>query len=154
MKKSTIMIVIIVFLLLIIGFMVYFESFNINNKLTMDDVNFTLPDGFHIGNPNNAGDINLTDGNISIFIKNYDDADIVRYVNSYSNLSEKNNYTIISSNFTIDNIVVYKSVNNDTGSEYFWFVKNNKVFNIYVWGNYTNVDTKIFDLIKSTDYTT
>lgn len=149
MEKKYLLIIFI--LVVIIGFMGYVQFFQAEEQIEVGDVNFTLPNGFHQGTPNSQGDINITNGTVSIFIAKYDGTNVTPYINRYQDNVNKTNNTVSSSNFTIDDINVYKSVNEGTGSKHYWFVKNNNVYSIYVWSDYENIDNIIFDLIKSTD---
>ena len=150
MKIRTILLIMLSIILIFgIGFFAYTQFYH--EEITVGNVNLTLPSGFHKGTSNSINDTNITNGTHTLFIAMYDSNDINKYVNMYINSSKERNYTVSTSNFTIDSIEVTKAVNDQTGAEHFWFIKDDKVYSIYDWEKLNNIDNIIFDLIKSSE---
>ena len=149
MEKKTILILVIGLVLVIIGGAL-FTTFNNNSQVSVGDAVFKLPSGFHKGQSNSAGDINITNDYDSAFIKEYETDNITKVIKDYKNYKNDENHTVKISNSTINNITVYKSsVTNETYTIHYWFVYKNKVYSIYTWGGGKNFDSIATDLIKS-----
>ncbi len=152
MKIKILIILLFILIMLAFGFLVFNQFYPQEDHILVGDVNFTLPPGFHEGTINSIGDVNITNGTHTLFIAYYNDNNITKYVQMYTNGSNQTNYTYSISNFTIDDIFVCKAVNDQGGAEHFWFVKNNHVYSVYDWEKYDDIDRIFFDLIKSSDY--
>ena len=50
---------------------------------------------------------------------------------------------------TIDDIIVYKAVANDTCENHYWFVYNDKTYYFSTWGAFDNIDSIAIKLITS-----
>ena len=151
-KMLIIAIIIIIILIMVIGFMIYkdyTQDYNQDNQIILNSVNFTMPAGFYEGTPNAAGDMNITNGTATIFIAKYGGTNITKYIKEYVNATKKSNQHVSINNFTLNNTVVYKSINNDTPAKHYWFIKDNKVYSIYIWQEFNNSDSIICDMIKS-----
>ena len=151
-KKMLIVAVIIIILIMIIGVMMYknhTQEDNKNNQIILNSVNFTMPAGFYEGTPNEAGDMNITDGNATIFIAKYGGTNITKFVKEYQNATIKNNHHVLINNFTLNNTLVYKAINTDSHAKHYWFIKDNNVYSIYIWHEFNNTDSIICDMIKS-----
>lgn len=148
-KKSIIFVLIIIILLLIVGFMGY-NLINNNKPSTPETVlvgtsNFTLPDGYYVGKSNNYGDLNITNGKISIFLLEYPDGNLSKYVVNYENSI---NQSVVLTNFTYNNIVVFKGTPSiQSNTVHYWYVCNNKTYSVYSW-DYNNIDDIVKELIQ------
>ena len=139
-KKSIVAILLIIILLLIIGFMAFNQFNNSENQIKIGNATFILPDGFHEGTPNKAGDINITNG--------YD----TKYTKQYVKNKQKNNISVHMKKFTVDDAVIYKSsITNKSNSVSYWFNYNNEVYSIYCWSANKNTDKIVTDIITSLD---
>ena len=154
MKKRTILIILIIFLVLIVSGFLFFnqnsnqETPSDNNHLNVGDLNFTLPDGYS-GNLIDELNANLTNGNDLIFITRYYDDNITTHVDNYITERSEQNQTVEVSNFTVNSIIVTKATNMNTGANHYWFSLNGKVYSIYSWSKIDNMDNITSDLIKS-----
>lgn len=129
--------------------MVYNEYTN-TNTFHVGETQFILPDGYHEGHLNEVGDINITNGNNSIFFVEYNDTDIDKYIQGYSQYKSENNRSILITNFTIDNTIVYKATNKeDMNIARYFFTNNNKTYSIYNWDSNTELDNIVSNLIKT-----
>lgn len=147
-KKSYLIIIIIIVIILILGFCIYSDLFN--QKIKVGTTNFNMPNGYHEGALNEFGAINITNGTNSIFLFENNDDDIIKYVNSYEEHINDLNQTMDIINFTIDNIQIFKTNNKDNPTTvHYWFVKNNKTYDIYTWEGNEEIDSIILDIIKS-----
>ncbi|MBQ2832677.1 hypothetical protein [Methanobrevibacter sp.] len=151
--KSILFVIIIVILLVIIGFM-GLNMINNSTNSTQETVlvgssNFTLPEGYHEGESNSYGDVNITNGEISIFLLEYHDSDLNKHIGDYNNSINDENQTLSLTNFTYNNIMVYKAINNaHPNTVHYWYVCNNKTYSIYSW-DYGNLDDIVTELIQS-----
>lgn len=121
-----------------------------DSKIKVGDTDFKLPDGYHEGKMNKFGAVNITNGTNSIFLFEQDDANIQKYINNYKKEIQKQNQSMTIKNFTIDNIVIYKTNNNNNPNTiHYWFVKNNKTYDVYTWDGNKDMDSIVINLIKS-----
>ncbi len=149
-RKSILIILIIIILAAIIAFMGFGQFFPSEEEhVQVGDVNFTIPQGYQVGGLNSDGDLTLTNGTAYIYLADYNGDDVKPYVDKYKDYVNKTNASVSTSDFTVDDIQVYKAVNEDKGAEHFWFVKDNKVYTVYVWSNHPGIDDTIIDIIKS-----
>lgn len=146
-KGSTLKILIVIIMVAIVAFFAFGQSAFAEGNVKVGDVSFAVPQGYHEGELNSLGEVNLTDGNEEIFIAECDGDDVKSVIDEY-----KSNTTasISSSDLTVDDISVYKTVNDKSGSEHYWFAKDGKVYTVYVWKGHGDVENTIFDIIKST----
>ena len=139
MKKKILPFSFLILLLIIFsGLCVYAES-----TFSTGSTEFNMPQGYYIGTPNDQDAINITDGSKSVFIYEHEDNNIEKYVNHYTKEGQK----IKPTNYTIDNTVVFKANNNN--KIHYWFIKNNKTYDVYIWEPNENIDSIVETLIKS-----
>ena len=151
-KKSIVAILLIIILLLIIGFMAFNQFNNSENQIKIGNATFILPDGFHEGTPNKAGDINITNGYDTLFLKECGKDNITKYTKQYVKNKQKNNISVHMKKFTVDDAVIYKSsITNKSNSVSYWFNYNNEVYSIYCWSANKNTDKIVTDIITSLD---
>lgn len=150
MTKKNIIIILIIALVLL-GSLVIYNNYHSQKQISIDGVNFTLPQGFQVSGTNSVGDITINNGTTSVFITSYDNPDIHYCMNQYENATNKANNTLKFSNKTINNMVVYKSeiINGKKGSNHYWFNFNNKTYSIYTWEETPNIDKITSELINS-----
>ncbi|MBE6505672.1 MAG: hypothetical protein E7Z73_08055 [Methanobrevibacter millerae] len=137
-----------IIILLVVGFFVFTNFMNQATEFKVGDAKFKVPDGYHVESSKKKM-ANLTDGKKNICIREYDDKNIKKHIDSYINQSEKNNKTVKISNFTVGKILVYKSNLNKSNSVHYWFVKNNKAYTIYSADKNPEFDSITAKLIKS-----
>ena len=138
-----------IIILLVVGLIVYTSFMNQETEVKVGDATFKIPDGYHLGNSDEKNVTNLTNGTKNICIKEYDDKNIKKHINSYINQSEKDNKTVKISNFTVGKTLVYKTNLNKSAIVHYWFVKNNKTYNIYTWDKNPEIDSISIKLIES-----
>lgn len=149
MDKKYILIILLVVILLAIGVTFYSGSFN-QNKISVGNAEFTIPDGYHKGVNNQLNDLNLTNGYNSIFFAKYDGEDVESSVDEMSAFIKNQNQTPYLTNFTVDNVLVHKlTIINNTQYYRYWFVDNGVTYCIYTWDGNANTDNLVTDLIKS-----
>ena len=147
--KTKLLIVVIAILLLIIGFMSY-SNFLAQNQIKIGETDFLMPSGYHEGSPTNLGHKNITDGNHSVYIGEYDDNNVVGHLNNMSSYFKNRNHTTNISNFTHDGILVYKlTIKNDKTCSYYYFEKNNATYTVYTWNSNENIEEILFNLINT-----
>lgn len=156
MEKKSIILIVIAILVVIGGVMAYntFNNTTDDTHVKVGDATFELPSGFHEGKTNNAGDVNITNGYDSVFIKEYDHGNVTKCINDYKKYKNNTNQTVKVSTVDINNITVYKSsIVNETNTIHYWFDYKDKVYSIYTWGGTDggsdNIESIASDLIKS-----
>ena len=147
MKKKNILIIIIV-LIILIG-VANFTLLNNEKTVKVGDTTFSIPSGYNVGTSNNLGDTNITNGENSIFIKEHSTTDLHGYLTEYEKYVKSLNDTVKVTCSTVDNVNVYKvEKNNDSQVIHYFFVKNGRTYEIYVWDNNPNLDNLVPELIK------
>ena len=132
----------------------YTMFINNDTKATQETVrvgsaNFILPEGYTMGVPNNYGDVNITNGDISFFLLEYPDSSLQKHVDDYQE-SIGENQTLSISNFTCpNNMVVVKAVNDQhPNTVHYWYVYHNKTYSVYSW-DYGKLDNTVKELIQN-----
>lgn len=150
MDKKYIVIIIVIIFLAIIGFSflnkspVQVESFDVGSA------KFILPDGYHVGNSNDSNKVNITNGVNSIQLIEYKDKQITKHVENYEHYIINQNGTVKTENFTIDNVTIYKSVNEKYPNiVHYWFIKNGKTYEVSKYDANKRMDTMVINLIDS-----
>ena len=144
--------IILIFLLILILFSLFFimnNGVNQQKQVTVGGIYLDLPEGYDVGNPNKLGHINITNGKNTIFLANYNDGNISKYVNQYKSEIAKNNQSVSSVNLTINNMSVYESINLKTDAHHYWFVENGTVYTIYNWDKNSNIEKIVYNMIES-----
>lgn len=149
-KKYVGLILIICILIIIIGFMFYSSNIVDNNsKINVGKAYFSIPKGYHVGSLNSMGDVNLSNGNNSIFLKEYPDDKIIKYMDTYIKDRKGKNESISLANCTVNNTLIYKSTNNVNGAVHYWFVNDNKTYSIYTLNKNDVDDDMVYRMISN-----
>lgn len=138
-----------IIILLTVGLITFFSFSNQENEVKVGNATFQVPDGYEIGKIGEDGVTNLTNGTNEIYIKEYNGKNIQKHVNAYVDKLEKNNKTVMISNFTVGKTIVYKSNLNTPTNVHYWFVKNNNTYTIYSWDKNPEIDSITIKLIES-----
>ena len=138
----------IIILLIIVCSMSYILFFN-NHQAKIGSISFNLPQGYNLDADNKLGDKTITNGSSKIYIAEYDNGNISTQINGYIVESNRNGFNVSMSNFTINNITVYKSTLTNNSANHYWFSYNNKIYSIYTWAETPNIDAIVFEMIKS-----
>lgn len=146
-KKSILLIVIVI--IVVIGGVIAFTTFNNNSQVSVGNAKFKLPSGFHEGTLNSAGDVNITNGYDTVFIKEHNESNITKCLKDYKKYKRDNNRTVKISNFTVNNTLVYKTTVKNESTIHYWFEHNGKVYSIYSWSKNNNFNDIATDLINS-----
>ena len=72
MEKKTYLIIVLIAIIIVMGITFLNPLTQPEGKIKVGEVNFELPDGYYEGNLNKLGDVNLTNGTNSIFIKKHE----------------------------------------------------------------------------------
>lgn len=118
------------------------------NAFSFGDSEMKLPDGFYKGEDNKNGDMNITNGNVTLFLKEINASDINESVASYEKHCAKNNYSIVKENIHLNNVDVYKITEAKTEASHYWFEHNGKGYSIYSWKKVDNSDKIVSDIIS------
>lgn len=147
MNKKFIIIPIVILIILSIG-LLKFTEFS-EQPLIVEDITLNMPNGYHQGDLTKDGMVNITNGTNYIFVTSYNDTNITGYVNAYANERQAENQTVTTSKLTINNILVYKSVNNNLGYHHYWFINGDKVYTIFNWDKNPNIGEIVNEMISS-----
>ena len=149
-NKTILAILVIIIILLIIGFVGYTFFTNQNEKIKIDNVDFNLPEGYHqTKSLNNDDEINITNGFNTMLLSKCDANNARKNVYDYKDYKLKENLSVRVSNFTVNNITIYKAVVvNHTNTIHYWFDYGNKTYTIYTWNGNENNDKVVSELVK------
>jgi len=148
MNKKIIALLILVVIILLFGFIGYNEWSN--STVKVGSTEFSLPEGYYKGALNEFGAVNITNGNSSIFIYEYEGNDTLKYISHYTTSPSQKNLNISIVNYTVGDVVVYKTDNKDSPYKiHNWFIKNNKTYDVYTWDGNKDLDSVVTNIIKS-----
>lgn len=141
---------IIVIIILLVGSSIVFD--NNGDYVKVGSSNFEVPDGFT--SIENYKYFNITNGLDSICIYNRVRENLNETIQSYIDDREQNgNVTVQISNFTVDDIIVYKAdILNDNKRVQYWFEDGGKVYNLFTWNKNQNTDSLVSGLIKNRSF--
>ncbi|WP_406532112.1 hypothetical protein [Methanobrevibacter sp.] len=146
-KKSILMILVILVLIFITGAS---ASADFNTQAKVGSSTFDLPNGFHTVDSDKSDLVNITNGYDTLLLKECGTDNITKYVKTYVKNLKEDNKTVKVKNFTVDDIMVYKSVVvNDTDNLHYWFNHDGKVYVCYTHNGNDKTDSIVKDLIKS-----
>lgn len=150
-KKLLILIIIIAILLIFIGFTEHSKTSNEKKVINVAGTNFTIPDKYYENGTNENKHIKITNGTNSFYIGHYNDSYIKKHLNEYFDYwrGQNQSVSIPCSNFTVENNLVYKTVNNQNHVIGYWFEKNNQTYFIHDRGDNSIEESTFLDLIKS-----
>ena len=144
--KTFLGIILTIFLLLVIGFLL-FNNLTAQNTVSVGDANFLLPEGYKENGVNKFGALTITNGKNEIYIIEQNDANVNKYILEYNNVVKHKNETMSIENVTINNTMFYKSKNINTPEVvHMWFVKNGKTYEIYKYDNNSKFEDEVIYL--------
>lgn len=148
-KKSIFILVIIIIALLAICIMAF--NHTSENKFTVGDAEFTLPDGYEV--KSNKDVVTIANGGKNFSITSYNDSKIDKHINEYKTSKEKNNKTITVSHITDKNNkqLVKSTVVNATSNVHYWFNYHGKTYTIYTSNAGEDADQTVFKMVSSLD---
>lgn len=150
MEKKTYLIIVLIAIIIVMGITFLNPLTQPEGKIKVGEVNFELPDGYYEGNLNKLGDVNLTNGTNSIFIKKHDSDDLYKEIKDYEDYKKTENTTLTVAKFKIKDELVYKTVSDhDKYVIHYWFLKNNKVYSIYSLQKNDDIDQIATNMIKT-----
>ncbi|WP_405269099.1 hypothetical protein [Methanobrevibacter sp.] len=146
--------VIIIILLCVIGFLVFNQPTTNNEdtheKVSVGEASFTIPEGYNISDIHNDGEVNLTNGNTTLYLVEYNGNNLTKYVNKSLEYVESQNLKPIVSNFSIENTFVEKlTIDGKENYLRYWFVDNDKTYCVYTFTGDGSTDNTINYLVKS-----
>lgn len=154
-KKSILMSAIIIILLLVIGFLVFNQPSSNDNsddheKFLVGEASFTIPEGYNVSNQHNDGEVNLTNGNTTLYMVEYNGDNLTKYVNKSIDYVKSQGLNPIVSNFTIENTFVEKlTIDGKNNYLRYWFVNEDKTYCVYTFTGDSSIDNTVNYLIKS-----
>lgn len=150
-NKTSLIIVVVVAIFLIFGFIGYSYFSNQNNHVTISNVVFTVPEGYNQIDYLSENEVNMSNGYNSMILLKCNTTGIQKNIHDYQKYKNNHNYSSEISNFTVNNITVFKVVIlNNTDITHYWFDYNNKTFSVYSWdATNKNSDDFVSKLINS-----
>ena len=149
-NKTSLIIVVVVAIFLIFGFIGYSYFSNQNNHVEISGVVFTIPEGYNQVDYLSDNEVNMSNGYNSMILLKSNTTGIYKNIHDYQKYKNNHNFSSESSNFTVNNITVFKVVIlNDTGIIHYWFDYNNNTFSVYSWDANKNSDVFVSELINS-----
>lgn len=146
-KKSLFLIIVCIF---VFSFVVltYAGIINQDETLQVGEINFKIPEGYKYIGFVEQGFPALNNGLDSIYFDYYNDTNISNHVKDFVNYYESKNSSVVVSNFTVNDISVYKAVNSKNSTHY-WFVYGDKTYTFFTWKETFNIDDIARNLIES-----
>jgi hypothetical protein len=149
MKKSSILIILIILAICVVGFLCFGNSLR-GEVVKVGGTDFIVPEGYHQDAPNKLGDVTISNGTHKIFLEEHNDTDVDKYIKNYESFCKKHNQTVKVSKLNVDGVEFYKSFNEDNPQTvYYWFIKGDKTYDIYKWHENKEMDHLVIDFIKS-----
>lgn len=147
-KKTYLIGILIIILILILGVCIVPNL--LNPPIKVGAVNFEMPEGYHEGAVNAFGAVNITNGVSEVFLLEHKDSNTNEYIDEYKVHINEINQTMDIINYTIDNVQVFKTDNKDSPETvHYWFVKDNKTYDIYTWDGNKDIDSIVAQFINS-----
>lgn len=145
-KKYIIGIILALIIIVSAGFFI----FNDPHQVKIGDSTFKISDGYEVRDNGETIDVSNAISSIS-FNKNAKgniNENIDNYVTTKKN---RDNTTVIIKNYTVDNVIVYKSETvNDNSTSYYWFMSNNNdLIVLSTWAKNENTDSLVSEIIRS-----
>lgn len=151
MNKKNIFIGVIIIFLILSSLLII----SINDKFNVGSTYLDLPKGYQVDSSSIAhtyeySTVNITNGENVISIYKYNDGDLSSHIDSYTNVKNRENHTLIFSNITINNINVEKSVDkNNSHIVHYWFLYDDNVYDIGTWDYDSYFDENVHLMINS-----
>lgn len=144
-KKIIIGILIIVLLLLVSSSIMMFSD---KDHIKVENTKFKIPEGYTVTNADKY--YNLTNGIDSICIeKKVGNLDLNTTIDHYLKIKKEENISTQVSNFTVDNLIVYKVNTKNSGACHYWYEDNGKVYSMFTLNKSPNIDPLVVSLINS-----
>ena len=151
MKKTHIVLCLLIIIILIIIGTVLFNNSVEKNQVQIGNTIFSMPSGYSIRQSNET-EANITNGFNTIIISKCNNNTIQKQIDDYKTLKEKDNNTIYVTNITINNLIVYKAtVTNNTSYIHYWFKYNDETYTVYSWNANKNMDEIVSELINKSN---
>ena len=139
-------IILMLFCIMITSSVDFFDS---DQGTSLESIYFPLPEGYSEGAISDSSSLNYTNGNSSIIISQDDNLNIENKVNNYKNYLENNYQDANIENYVVNNVSIYKIVNNNyTSIAHYWFVKDNKSYEIYTQDGNNDIETIINNFVS------
>lgn len=147
MNKKLILYLLTIILILLVAIIGAFTIFQ--NDIKVGDAYFTLPEGYKC--VANGAYTNITNDNDEYIILSYNNTnDVKKVINDYVEFNKNHNLTVSLSNSQVGEYKVYRStMDNNRQIVHYWFVYDNKVYQIYTHSANSNSEKIICDLISS-----
>lgn len=139
-------VLLIIFLLIIMGFLL-FNNFSTQNTVKVGDANFLLPNGYKEDGVNKFGALTITNGTNQFYIIKHDDSNVSRHISEYEKLVKEKNESMTIKNITMSNTIFYKTNNIDNPQVvHYWFVKNGNTYEIYKYNENNEFESQVMYL--------
>ncbi|WP_296888431.1 hypothetical protein [uncultured Methanobrevibacter sp.] len=150
MNKKKAIILILIFILIVIGAFVFYES-SLSQKVKVGDSYFTIPKEFQKEDISDNLVRFIANDKILFINSDINASDIDSAVSNYVKFkNQSENLSINVQKLDLDGLTVYKSVvQNNSSVVHYWFIKDNHIYEIYTPTFDSNMETVILNIIKS-----
>ena len=148
-NNRKLIIAIIIILIAAIGIFSYIQYQDSFSSIKLGKTTFKIPEGYKQVESDDNNTVNINNGKKLIYISSKGNGDFNKTIQDYVNTFEENNRPTIVTNFTVDNVLVYKLSLKNESACYYWFKNNGELYNIYKWGKTGDIETEVFDLIRT-----
>ena len=148
MEKKSLFLIIVCIIVFSFVIFTYAGIINEDETLQVGEINFKIPEGYKYIGFVKEGFPALNNGLDSIYFDCYNDTNISHHVNDFLNECKSKNRSVDVSNFTTNDIFVYKVVNSKNSTHY-WFVYGDKTYTFFTWKETFNIDDIAHYLIDS-----
>lgn len=146
-KKSLILIIVCIIVFSFVS-LTYAGIIKQEQSVHVGDINFKLPEGYKYIGVNKQGYQRASNGLDTISFESYKDDNVSQHIKDYEKYCKSKNMTLNMSNFTTNNILVYKGVTN-TNSTHYWFVYDDKTYTVFSSKEAFRIDDVAHYLIDS-----
>lgn len=147
--KSIILFVVLLFILLVGGSLIY-SNYMIKDTVKVGTAEFNLPNGYKEGELNEFGAVSISNGTNTVYLSEYNSSDPQESINQYLNIKKGDNMSVYITEFDVSGSKIYKTKNlNETKNTHYWFVKDNKTYEIYSWAENPEMDNIVMEFINS-----
>ena len=146
-KKSLILIIVCIVVFSFVA-LTYAGIIDLGENVQVGEVKFKLPEGYKNMGVNKYGYKTASNGLDSLYFDSYGDKNVSKYIKEYKEDCISKNKTFKISNFTTNGINVYKLVDSQNATHY-WFKHGDKTYTILTWKEVFKVDDIVKNMISS-----
>lgn len=148
MEKKSLFLIIVCIVVFSFVALTYVGIIDLGESVQVGDVKFKLPEGYKNMGVNKHGYQTASNGLDSLYFDSYGDKNVSKYIKECKNDCISKNKTFKISNFTTNGINVYKLVDSQNATHY-WFKYGDKTYTIFTWKEVFRADDIVKNMISS-----